>query len=108
MTTDVRVALVTGPDAATMRDIVRTLVRERLIACANVLDGVTSSYRWEGEVEEASECLVVLKTTVDRVPALEARLAGLHPYDVPEFIVMRVDEGSEAYLDWVRDSVAAD
>ncbi len=108
MTCDVRVVLVTGPDAATMRKIARTLVDERLIACANLLDGATSVYRWEGEVEETSECLAVLKTTDDRVPALERRLGELHPYDLPEFIALPVTDGSEVYLSWVRDSVTVD
>lgn len=99
---------VTGPDLATMRDIARVLVEERLIACANLLDGVTSVYRWKGAVEDEMECLAIFKTTVGRLPALEARLVALHPYDIPEFLVLPVVRGSEAYLGWVSESIRID
>ncbi len=102
--TDVRVALVTGPDATVLKRIVRALVDERLIACANLLEGATSIYRWQGEVQEDAECLGLLKTTVGRIPELERRLRELHPYDVPEFIVLPVSGGCPDYLDWVRTS----
>ena len=104
MTEDVRVALVTGPDSATLARICRSLVEERLIACANVVEGVASIYRWEGAVEEASEALAILKTTAGCLAALDSRFRELHPYDVPEFIVLPVDAGSEGYLRWVDES----
>lgn len=104
MTTDVRVALVTGPDADTLRTVCRTLVEERLIACANILHGAESIYRWEGSVEESRESVAILKTTTDRLSDLESRVQSLHPYDVPEFVVLAVESGLNAYLDWVRDS----
>jgi len=103
-----RVVFVTGPDLATMRDIARALVEERLIACANLLGEATSVYRWEGSVDEETECLAILKTTAGRLPALEARVAELHPYDIPEFLVLPVEQGSESYLGWVRESVGLD
>lgn len=102
--TDVRVALVTGPDAIVLKRIVRTLVDERLIACGNLVEGATSIYRWQGEVQEDAECLGLLKTTVGRIPELERRLRELHPYDLPELIVLTVSSGSRDYLDWVRTS----
>jgi len=84
----------------------RTLVAERLAACVNVLPVMLSVYRWEGRVDEASEQQLVIKTAADRVAALAARLRELHPYEVPEFLVLRVSEGSDAYLRWIRDSVS--
>lgn len=84
----------------------RRLVEERLAACVSVLPAMTSVYRWRGNVEEEREQQLVVKTGADRVAALAARLGALHPYDVPEFLVIRVSEGSEAYLRWIRDSVA--
>ena len=89
-------------DAATLG---RTLVEERLAACVNVLPLMTSIYRWKGAVERDREQQIVMKTTADRVPALEARLRQLHPYELPEFIVLAAWGGSDAYLGWVRDSV---
>lgn len=100
--TDVCVVLVSGPDLPTMRALARALVEEGLVACANLVDGAASVYRWEGAVEEASECLAVLKTTHARLPAVEARVLELHPYDVPELLVLPVAGGSAAYLEWVR------
>lgn len=102
--TEVRVVLVTGPEASTLKRIVRTLVEERLIACGNLVDGATSIYRWQGAVQEDTECLGLLKTTAGRIPELERRLCELHPYDVPEFIVLPLTGGSTDYLDWVRAS----
>ena len=104
MTSDARVALVSGPDLHTMLEIARTLVEERLIACANLLDRARSVYPWEGKIEEAAECVGLFKTTSDRLPALETRLRELHPYDVPELVVLDVSGGSAAYLAWLRDS----
>jgi periplasmic divalent cation tolerance protein len=64
---------------------------------------MASFYRWKGAVERGDERQVVIKTTKDRVPELQSRLAELHPYELPEFLVMSVDSGSEAYLQWVAD-----
>jgi periplasmic divalent cation tolerance protein len=84
--------------------IARALVDERLAACVNVLPPMTSTYRWNGRVEEEREQQLVIKTAAARVDALEARLRELHPYEVPEFLVVRVDRGSEAYLSWLAES----
>ncbi len=102
----VRVVLVTGPEPATLESIGRVLVEERLAACVNIIPGVTSVYRWEGEIQADSEALAVIKTTEDCVQAARLRVAELHPYDVPEFVALEVVEGSPAYLQWVRESVA--
>ena len=84
----------------------RTLVTERLAACINVLDEMTSVYRWEGVVSQERERQIVIKTSRARVEALRERLAALHPYDVPEFVVLTITGGSDAYLRWIGDSTA--
>jgi periplasmic divalent cation tolerance protein len=87
-------------DAATLA---RTLVEERLAACVNVLPPMISLYRWQGTVEQDREQQLVIKTTTDRVPALQTRLRQLHPYELPEFLVIDAS-GSDAYLAWVGES----
>ena len=87
--------------------VARVLVDERLAACVNVLPAMTSVYRWEGAVQQEDEEQVVIKTSTDRLAALEARLRELHPYELPEFLVISADAGSEAYLKWVGVSTHA-
>jgi periplasmic divalent cation tolerance protein len=87
------------------QDIARALVEERLAACVNIVDGVNSIYRWQGAVEESSEVLLIIKSSVEKLEALEAALHRLHSYEVPEFLVLPVDGGSRTYLDWLRESL---
>lgn len=102
---DVVAGLVTGPDREQLVRLGRALVDERLIACLNVVDRVTSVYRWEGEVCEEAEALGILKTTAARSDAVERRIRELHPYDVPEVLFIPVAAGSEPYMDWVSEQV---
>lgn len=102
----VRVVLTTCPDAATAEGIARALVEERLAACGNVVPGVTSIYRWQGRIETAGECLLILKTAAGRLAGLSARLTELHPYDVPEVLALPVEAGAPAYLRWVLEETA--
>jgi len=83
--------------------LARTLVEERLAACVNVLPAMTSVYRWKGAVEQDREQQLVIKTAPAQLPALEARLRELHPYELPEFLVLSAS-GSKAYLDWVAEA----
>jgi periplasmic divalent cation tolerance protein len=101
MSTPVVVVLLTAPDPETAERIAQALVEERLAACVNVLPGVRSIYRWQGAVEQASEVLLIAKTQADRSDALAARVRALHPYELPEVVVLPVSGGSEAYLGWV-------
>jgi len=101
-TTDARVVLMTAPDRATAESLAESVVGERLAACASLVPGLTSLFWWEGRVQRAEEVLLLLKTEADRVPALIARAAELHPYDVPEVLALQVDAGFGPYLDWVR------
>lgn len=85
--------------------LARTLVDEGLAACVNVLPVMTSVYRWKGAIEEDRELQLVIKTVATRLPELEQRLRELHPYELPELLVVPVSGGSEAYLAWLRSSV---
>ena len=81
------------------------LVKERLAACANVLDHVRSFYWWQGEIQQDNEALLILKTTAARVEPLIARLKSLHSYDCPAIEAVSVAAGYPPYLDWVRSEV---
>jgi periplasmic divalent cation tolerance protein len=93
---------VTMPDAARATSLARALVDEGLAACVNVVPGVRSIYRWEGKIEESDEVLCLIKTRPEIFERVRRRIAELHPYEVPEILAFTVDEGSRAYLDWVR------
>ena len=82
----------------------QTLVSERLAACVTIQRGLTSVYRWRDGIEKAAEYQLTIKTTVDRVGDLERRVGELHPYDVPEFLILPINGGSAAYLDYVEAS----
>ena len=105
--TGVSVVVTTTPDAGSAELLGRRLVDERLAACASVIPGVTSIYRWEGAIRQEGEVVMLLKTTSGAVGALRDRLLELHPYDVPEVVALPVEAGHDAYLDWVRQQVGA-
>lgn len=98
------IILVTCPDDATARSIAKTLVEENLAACVNILNDVTSIYRWEGNVAEENERLLLIKTAVKDPAGLEARIKELHPYEVPEYVVISPDYIGQPYRDWLEDS----
>ena len=98
------VALTTAPTADKAAEIARALVGEGLAACVNLVPGVRSIYIWKGEICDDAEILCVMKTRSDRIDALRARLVALHPYEVPELVVLDVRGGHEPYLQWVRSS----
>jgi periplasmic divalent cation tolerance protein len=85
----------------------RTLVEERLVACVTLLPAVQSIYHWEGQIQSAPETMVVLKTSADKLEALEARVHQLHSYHVPEFLVLPVEHGSKTYLEWLFGALQA-
>lgn len=89
------------PDADTAESIARALVGQGLAACVNILPGVRSIYRWQGAIEDAGEVTIFIKTAAHRYPELEAALRRLHPYEVPELIVLPIATGLPAYLQWV-------
>ncbi|MCC6408597.1 MAG: divalent-cation tolerance protein CutA [Planctomycetes bacterium] len=102
---EVRVVLVTAPDREAATGLARELVGRRIAACVNVVDGVTSIYRWRGAVEEAREVLLVVKTTAARYPELERALVELHPYEVPECIALRPEAVAPKYAAWLAGEV---
>ncbi len=102
--TDIVLVLTTVSANKNAESIARALVDERLAACVNVHGPMRSVYRWKGAVEGDAERQLVIKTTRARLPALEVRLTALHDYELPEFIVVSVDGGSAAYLDWVDEA----
>ncbi len=103
--TAVAVVLTTAPDASVAEALATRLVEERLVACANIVPGVTSIYRWEGKLHREAEVMVVLKTTMAGVDRLRDRIVSLHPYAVPEVLAIAVPAGSDAYMDWIRSEV---
>jgi periplasmic divalent cation tolerance protein len=95
----------TLPNQAAAEQLAATLVAERLVACAQVLGPVSSTYRWKGNVERAQEWYCFLKTTDQRLPELQRRIRELHPYETPEVIAIPIFQGDERYLEWVRAEV---
>jgi periplasmic divalent cation tolerance protein len=98
------IALTTLPAEHDAEQFASHLVDERLAACVNILPPVRSVYRWKDTMERASETQLIIKTTRDQIERLEARIREMHPYEVPEFLVISVAHGGSAYLSWVRDS----
>ncbi|MGN6513640.1 MAG: divalent-cation tolerance protein CutA [Lysobacteraceae bacterium] len=97
----VLVCFCTCPDPASAERLAEALVGERLAACASLVPGVRSVYRWQGAVERADEVLLLVKTTRERLDALAARVRALHPHELPELVAVEAAGGLPAYLDWV-------
>ena len=106
MTAEICLALITAP-AASAPALARTLVAERFAACVNLLPGVTSVYRWEGDIQEEGETLMVAKTTRAAFDSLCQRVLELHPYDLPECIAVPVTAGLPAYIQWLNQECEA-
>jgi periplasmic divalent cation tolerance protein len=103
-----KLVVVSCGSLAEARKIARSVVQSRLAACVNVISApVESVYRWKGNVESAKEFLLLIKTTSRRLKALEAEVSRIHSYEVPEFLVLRVDAGSKEYLAWLLSSLEA-
>jgi periplasmic divalent cation tolerance protein len=101
--TDAVVVLVACPSAEKAAEIARRLVEKRLAACGNVIPGVRSIYRWEGQVQDEAEVLLLLKTRRPCLKELLRRVLALHPYQVPEVIALGVEAGHGPYLEWIAD-----
>lgn len=104
----VLLCLCTCPELETGRRIARALVQERFAACVNILPGIESVYRWQGEVETGAEVLLLAKTVAAGLEALTARIVELHPYDLPEVIAFQAAGGLPGYLDWVAAETGGD
>jgi periplasmic divalent cation tolerance protein len=101
-----RIALSTCRSPEQAARLAQELVSRRLAACVNVVPSVRSFYWWDNRVQEDNEVLLVIKTRVELLPQLQAALHELHSYDVPEFIVLPIVDGSPAYLDWIDANVS--
>lgn len=106
MNADYVIVLTTLPADADGHAFARALVEDRLAACVNLLPPMESVYRWEGRVERETERQVVIKTSRDRMVSLWDRVRELHPYEVPEFVVLPIIDGNDAYLRWVGESTS--
>ena len=104
--TDKIVVLVTGSNARECARIARSLLDKRLIACANLIPQVRSLYHWKGKIADEKECLMLLKSSRELFPALQAEVEKLHSYSVPEIIALPIIDGSPNYLNWIAESVA--
>lgn len=98
---DAIIVLTNMPDRDAALKLARELVAKRLVACVNVLAGCTSVYRWKGEIEEADEVPVLIKTRAGRYDEVEAAIRRLHPYELPEIVAVPVTRGLDEYLEWV-------
>ncbi len=103
MNTEYIMVFVTTANKAEAEKISQALLKERLIACANIVNPVTSFFFWSGKIDRAEECLVVMKSRRDLFLELVERLKGLHSYEVPEVLALPIVEGSTAYLDWMSE-----
>jgi periplasmic divalent cation tolerance protein len=103
MIDDVVIVVTSCPDAGVADRVARTLVEQGLAACVNQLPPVGSVYRWKGAIERAVEVPLLVKTTRERVADVEGAIRGLHPYELPEILVIPVIAGFSAYLRWVVD-----
>lgn len=103
--TATQVVLCTAPLASSTQ-LVRTLVEEQLVACGNIMP-VNSIYRWKDQIEVQDEALIIFKTTTEAWPRLKERVSQLHPYEVPELLLLGVVDAHEPYLQWVKESTVA-
>lgn len=102
---DLRLILTTCATRDEAERIARALVEERLAACVNLVPGLTSIYRWQGEIDTSSEILLLMKTTAAKVDQVQDAIRRLHSYELPELLVLSVESASQAYGDWIMSSV---
>ena len=103
--TNNRLVLTTTDSREEAQKIARSLVEQGLAACVNIVPNINSIYRWKEKVEESQEFLLLMKTTESTIPKLRDAIQELHSYEVPECIVLPIEDGSEAYLKWIDESV---
>lgn len=105
--TNFRVCFVTAPNQEEAKSLARLVLQQRLAACVNILDSVTSMYWWKGEIQEDSEVLLMIKTQADLVEPLIEAVRSTHSYEVCEVISLPIEAGNPAYLKWIQDSVSS-
>jgi periplasmic divalent cation tolerance protein len=102
-----RIALTTTSSVDAATRIAKELVERRLAACVNIVPNLTSVYRWQDAVQTTAEALLIMKTSVERLPALETAVKELQGYEVPEFLVLPIESGSRSYLEWLHASLGS-
>ncbi len=100
------IVLCTCPDHETAGRLADEALAQRLAACVNIIDGVTSVFEWQGAIDREREVLLLAKTSRDAYGALESLWKSLHPYELPEVIAVPIETGSESYLQWIDQAVA--
>ena len=105
--TEFVIILTTLPVSTDPTEFANTLIEERLAACVSVYPEMQSFYRWTDQTQQDAERQLVIKTAARRVPALWERVRAMHPYEVPEFLVLPVVDGNDAYMNWMRDSTVS-
>ena len=101
------VVFVTAKDKQEAQKIARRLVEDKLIACANIVDGVKSVFWWQGKTDEADETLLIMKSEKRLFKKIAAAVKALHSYDIPEVIALPIVDGSADYLKWMKESLSA-
>jgi len=96
------IVIMTAPNKEEAVKIVRTLLEDRLIACANIMDSVSSFFLWQEKIEEEKEVLVIMKSHESLFKKLSLEVTKLHSYDVPEILALPIVEGTQSYLDWMK------
>lgn len=99
------IVLCTTPDQGSANKIAHHLVKKKLAACCNIIAQVTSVYAWKNDIQQDSECLIIVKSLAGSYKNLEKAIITLHPYDVPEIISLDITEGSANYLNWISENV---
>ncbi|MCB9029745.1 MAG: divalent-cation tolerance protein CutA [Deltaproteobacteria bacterium] len=102
---ETRIVLVTTPSEEIASQIATTLVTETLAACVNIVPNIRSIYSWQGKIEDEKECLMLIKTTLNKITDLEHRLHEIHPYETPEFIALLPDAISKGYESWLLSTL---
>jgi periplasmic divalent cation tolerance protein len=100
---DYIIILVTCKDKLEAEKIAQLLLEQRLIACGNIVNPVKSFFNWQGKIDNAEECLIVMKSRMDLFGQIAEQVKSLHSYEVPEVLALPIVEGSKAYLDWMKD-----
>jgi periplasmic divalent cation tolerance protein len=102
---EILIILVTVRNEESGLNISKELVKERLIACSNIIPNIRSVFLWEGKIQDSDECLLIMKTHSSKYKALEESIRKLHTYDTPEILALRVDSGNDKYIKWVMNSL---
>ncbi len=105
--TDKKIVLSTAGSQEEARKLAHALVERRLAACVNIVSGMESVYRWKGKIEAAQEWLLIIKTTAAAFGRVRDAISELHSYELPECVLLSIDDGSPAYLQWIAESVGS-